>query len=205
MPWHIDKVNGAIDWSSGTAKRQLMVAFSRLDRNADGVLDFWEMERYLHNLHKKPHGHHKSPQELKAIFDSIDADGDGVLDFSEFEAFMRDKPGTQQLLKTWPGTSRGRLTMSQTLLPGAATSAQGKVLPDVSWSTSVPVPDAYVTRGAYIEQTELRGITVQQLKDFADLVESVLSNIVICDARSASTARVTQSSVNMYHLDSDFV
>merc|ERR1719424_2798567 len=42
-PWHTEFASD-VDWTTGATKRQLMVAFSRLDRNGDGVLEFWEME-----------------------------------------------------------------------------------------------------------------------------------------------------------------
>ena len=42
------------------------------------------------------------------------------------------------------------------------------------WSEQVPIPDIYGTRGATIERTELRAITLMQLNDLAHFIEKNL-------------------------------
>merc|ERR1719265_1070136 len=52
-PWHTESLGTLVDWDSTHAKRQMMVAFSRLDKDQNGFLEQWEMDRYLKKQYPK--------------------------------------------------------------------------------------------------------------------------------------------------------
>lgn len=116
-----------------------------------------------------------SEKQLRAIFAQVDKDGDQMVNFDEFVDYV---------------TSRTK-------------RADGKVLAEVPWSTEVPVPRAYQSRGAQIPQTEQRGVTMLQIAMFGDLLQSVLKKVSIYSDFKKS--QVTWDNVNMYDIDPHFV
>ena len=74
----------------------------------------------------------------------------------------------------------------------------------IPWSHLVPVPEHYQTVGLRIENTHMRGLTVEMLEELADIVQKVLeTGYTITD--KVSGKEVTMDTMNLYHLDEHFI
>ncbi|CAB9496640.1 expressed unknown protein [Seminavis robusta] len=74
----------------------------------------------------------------------------------------------------------------------------------VPWSDLVPIPDQYKKAGCLVEDTALRGITLEKLEELLDLIRQVLdAGYEITDRFSGET--VNLDSINLYHIDEHFV
>lgn len=72
-----------------------------------------------------------------------------------------------------------------------------------AWASVLPVPAAFAGPASCIPQTELRAITLAQLRSLYELVQQVVPLYEIVDAFSKE--KVSLESANLYHLNDHFV
>lgn len=74
----------------------------------------------------------------------------------------------------------------------------------IPWSHLVQVPEHYHSVGLRIEETHLRGLTVEMLEELADIIQKVLeAGYTITD--KVSGEKVTMDTMNLYHVDEHFI
>eukprot|EP00929_Paragymnodinium_shiwhaense_P104556 TRINITY_DN69114_c0_g1_i1.p1 TRINITY_DN69114_c0_g1~~TRINITY_DN69114_c0_g1_i1.p1 ORF type:complete len:983 (-),score=270.31 TRINITY_DN69114_c0_g1_i1:294-3242(-) len=79
-------------------------------------------------------------------------------------------------------------------------------LSDSQWRARVPVPSKYLARGCEVAETHHRSIALQDLNDFGDFANQVLTTCEILLAREnagsgRSDQRITWDNVNLYHIN----
>eukprot|EP00931_Biecheleriopsis_adriatica_P054841 TRINITY_DN32310_c0_g1_i1.p1 TRINITY_DN32310_c0_g1~~TRINITY_DN32310_c0_g1_i1.p1 ORF type:complete len:1005 (-),score=233.26 TRINITY_DN32310_c0_g1_i1:183-3197(-) len=79
-------------------------------------------------------------------------------------------------------------------------------LSEVAWTDDVPVPSRYKRGAVRVAETHRRAITLTQLNELGELVETVLQAVDVQDPNpNTNLGRITPANVNLYHINDLFV